>query len=555
MKNKFSLSFALLCVCALAVLIPVLPATAYDVLFWSKPADDTTRSWDTAGAWKQVNAPNAFVNRVPNDEDTLMLNSSAIALAGNGITESCSLRITNGVEAVANRVYIASTAANEDSSYAKSGRVIGMKIEKGGSLSAYEVSVGYSAAGYGVLNLDGGVLKPSHDLFIGYEGIGVLTNRNGTIQNTGGCQGINIAEQEGSKGTYVMLGKNASVGNSENMNLFVGKYGEGRAEIYSNITIPYLKIGGSTALSSCYVAHSTTTTVVTKAVSVGGYAFVELNKDGSVKETYRIPGRGELVLSNAVLSACMALSTTNFWIGRYDGAFGVLRGCGAVQGKNWNDNSLRIGFGNGQVIGDGFGKQADLDMNTVVAFQVANANPDEGTNGIYAVNKGAVKFPRVWFSTVDASGSIGDVPKGSPSLVNCVGYSIRGLQGANSVSVLRGGLYAADRTDVHVDALPPCGSIVGIWRLGLFTDITGFTPKGYQNIDLTFRYDHTKVKQDQKLALYRWNGSKWKRMASKPAATNPRIVCEGITPQTVEGYNIGLFALVTRRDGMKIIVR
>jgi hypothetical protein len=226
-----------------------------------------------------------------------------------------------------------------------------------------------------------------------------------------------------------------------------------------------------------------------------------------------------------------------------------------VQGKNWNDNSLRIGFGNGQIIGDGFGKQAELDMNTVIALQVPNANPDDGTNGIYAVNKGAVKFPRVWFSTVDASGSIGDVPKGSPSLVNCVGYSIRGLQGANSVSVLRGGLYAADRTDVHVDALPPCSSIVGIWRLGLFTDITGFTPKGYQNIDLTFRYDHTKVKQGQKLMLYCWNGAKWMRVASKPAATNPRIVCEGITPQTVEGYNIGLFALVTRRDGMKIIVR
>jgi hypothetical protein len=55
--------------------------------------------------------------------------------------------------------------------------------------------------------------------------------------------------------------------------------------------------------------------------------------------------------------------------------------------------------------------------------------------------------------------------------------------------------------------------------------------------------------------LYCWNGAKWMRVASKPAATNPRIVCEGITPQTAEGYNIGLFALVTRRDGMKIIVR
>jgi hypothetical protein len=555
MKNKFSLSFTLLCVCALAVLIPVLPATAYDVLFWSKPADDTTRSWDTAGAWKQVNAPNAFVNRVPNDEDTLMINSSAVSLAGEGVTEPRSLCITNGVAAIARRVYIASSTAAEDSSYVKSGRIVGLQIENGGSLSAYEVSLGYSAAGYGVLNLLGGTLKPSHDLFIGYEGIGVLTNRNGTIQVTGGCQGINIAEQAGSKGTYVMMGESASIGDPVNQNLFVGKYGEGRAEIYSDITVPYLKIGGSTEVTSRYTAYCSTTTTVTKSVAVGGYAFVVLNSDGTVKDTIRIPGRGELVLSNAVLSVWSEQTTTNFWIGRYDGAFGVLRGSGAVHGENWNSNTLRIGFGNGQIIGDGFGEQRELDMNTVVSLNVPNANPDDGTNGIYAVNRGAVKFPRVWFSTVDASGSIGDVPKGSPSLVNCVGYSIRGLQGANSVSVLRGGLYASDRTDVHVDALPPCGSIVGIWRLGLFTDITGFTQKGYQNIDLTFRYDHAKVKLDQKLVLYRWNGNKWTRVASKPAATNPRIVCEGITPQTVEGYNIGLFALVTRRDGMKIIVR
>ena len=35
-----------------------------------------------------------------------------------------------------------------------------------------------------MLNLLGGTLKPSHDLFVGYEGIGVLTNKNGTIQGT-----------------------------------------------------------------------------------------------------------------------------------------------------------------------------------------------------------------------------------------------------------------------------------------------------------------------------------------------------------------------------------
>ena len=535
-------------VTALAVAMQLVAA---DTLYWAKPSDDTTFSWDIPGAWKQVYAPGGFVNRVPTNEDTLMLNSAATALAGEGIAEPHSLRITNGVAATALRVYVASSDATEDSSYAKSGRVIGVQIENGGSLTAYEVSVGYNAAGYGVLTMLGGTLKASHDLFIGNHGIGVLTNWNGAIRPYGGCQGITIAEQAGSKGTYVMLGGSVSLTESGGQrNLFVGKYGEGRAEIHTDITVPYLKIGGSTAVTSRYTAYSATTTTVTKAVSIGGYAVWVSEEVGTIQ----LPGCGELVLSNAVLSSLAELSTTNFWIGRYDGAFGVLRGCGKVHGAQWNSNTLRIGLGNGQIIGDGFGEQRTLDMNTVVALVNDSVNPDDGTNGFYAVNKGAVKFPRVWFGTADASGSIGGDPKATPSLVNSVGYSVRGVQGVTSVGHdLRGGLYAADRTDVHVDALPSGGSIVGIWRLGLFTDVTGSIAKSFQSMDLTFRYDHTKVKPGQVLRLYRWNGTKWTRAASKQADGNPRIVCEGIAPQPVEGYNVGLFALVARRPGVKIV--
>lgn len=541
---------------ALSVLVAffAIAVVRAEYLFWAKLADDTTLSWDIPGAWKQVYSPWDFVNRLPTNADTIMLNSAATALAGEGIDEPHSLRITNGVAATALRVYVASSGDTEDSSYAKSGRVVGVQIENGGSLDAYEVSVGFNAAGYGVLTMLGGTLKASHDLFIGNQGIGVLTNWNGAIRPYGGCQGITIAEQAGSKGTYVMLGGSVSLTESGGQrNLFVGKYGEGRAEIHTDITVPYLKIGGSTDVTSRYTAYSATTTTVTQAVSIGGYAVWVSEQVGTIQ----LPGCGELVLSNAVLSSLAELSTTNFWIGRYDGAFGVLRGCGKVHGAQWNSNTLRIGLGNGQIIGDGFGEQRTLDMNTVVALYNERANPDDGTNGIYAVNKGAVKFPRVWFSAADASGSIGGDPKATPSLVNSVGYSVRGVQGVTGAGHdLRGGLYAADRTDVHMNTLPSSGDVVGVWRLGLFTDITGSTAKSFQNMDLTFRYDHTKVKPGQTLKLYRWTGTAWSCVATKEATSNPRMLCQGIAPQTVEGYNVGLFALTAYdRKGLMFIFR
>ena len=72
-----------------------------DTLFWAKLADDTTLSWDIPGAWKQVYSPWDFVNRLPTNADTITLNSAATALAGEGIDAPHSLRITNGVAAVA----------------------------------------------------------------------------------------------------------------------------------------------------------------------------------------------------------------------------------------------------------------------------------------------------------------------------------------------------------------------------------------------------------------------------------------------------------------------
>jgi hypothetical protein len=121
---------------------------------------------------------------------------------------------------------------------------------------------------------------------------------------------------------------------------------------------------------------------------------------------------------------------------------------------------------------------------------------------------------------------------------------------------VRGGLYAADRSDVHADALPKSGEVVGIWKMGVFSALVDLSAKSFQSIDLTFRYDHTKVERGDLLNLFRWNGSAWTRVASAKATENPRISCSGLAPVAGETYNVGTFALMRRKTkGFRMIIR
>ena len=185
------------------------------------------------------------------------------------------------------------------------------------------------------------------------------------------------------------------------------------------------------------------------------------------------------------------------------------------------------------------------------------ANPDSGTNGWYAVNKGAVLFPRVWISTASDTRCIGTWTRNaSPDFVNSVGFSLDEAYNPGSGYYVCGGLYAADRSDVHADTLPKRGEVVGIWKMGVFYELASITPKVFQSIGLTFRYDHTKVNEGARLYLYRWNGSSWARVVSEKATENPRISCSGLAPASGQLYNIGTFALMSREtEGLQVIVR
>ena len=371
--------------------------------------------------------------------------------------------------------------------------------------------------------------------------------------------GVVVGNQSGSCGELILKkpGLTFYNGSDRSLNLLCGYFGEGHVQTYVNFAVHYLRVGGNAGSTSSYAAYANTMTTVWKNAYVGGYPLYFLHNTG----TAEYPGNGELVLSNAVLQLTLpgGANVNQLCIGYYAGGFGVLRGCGTVQGESLTANSVRMALGNGQIIGDGFGEQRSLNLNTVVSVTNQFTNADDGTNGWYAVNKGGVLFPRVWMSEASGTRVIGSWSRNaSPDFVNSVGFSVRGVkldaEHPEKGYDLRGGVFAPDRDDVHAESLPKIGSVVGMWKLGLFTDINGYTSKDFDTIDLTFRYDHTKVRSGQTLKLYRWTGTVWQSVATKEVSGNPRILCENLAPISGETYNIGTFALMGR-EGFCLIIR
>ena len=684
---------------ASSTLLAVMQGQAATLFF--SPAEGDSLSWDNVVGWKLDEPPYTGVNRLPTEDDDVTLNSIRIALAGEGVTTPHALQIGNGVKAEARTVKIASADVGNDSTYAKTGRVIGMEIGNGGFLHTADrydsLQIGASTVGYGVLTMTGGMIS-NYAVNVGYRGIGVMTNAGGTVyfrgqMSSGAYRGMTIGSTAGSTGTLamtsgiithngtdwnvdgimvgysgegtfelsggvvsnrVLVGSEASgrghvkmsggtivnrvfvgvesaemnefdftggtivgdiyvgtrgrgrmtfdggvhhvypnirtlvpsyTGASQTYGLTVGNFagshgelivkkpgltfetsqaepalvcgrlGEGHVETFVDLEMSYLRVGGNSDAMSSYEAYAGTTTTVRKVALAGGYGLWE----PSTGEVDTYPGTGEIVLSNAVLRFTWTdVTTPQLYLGRYEGtSFGILRGCGAVQANTPTGNNVRMGLGEGKVIGDGYGEQRQLDLNVVVSVTNFVVNTDDSTNGWYAVNKGAVLFPRVWLSAASDTRCIGTWTRNAtPDFVNSVGFTLNNVASPGSGYYVRGGVYAADRSDVHADALPKSSAVVGIWKMGVFSDLVTLSAKSYQGVGLTFRYDHTKVDPGNLLHLYRWNGSAWTCVASARATENPRISCNGLTPVAGESYNIGTFALMCRATkGFRMIIR
>ena len=210
----------------------------------------------------------------------------------------------------------------------------------------------------------------------------------------------------------------------------------------------------------------------------------------------------------------------------------------------------------GQVVADGFGEQKTLDFGSLANVKFGGDWSLDATNGWYAVNKGKVQFPRVWQKPTSKdqtlTGCCGDVvSQTSPSnQVNGVGFAISGF-GSTGERYFRCALYAEDRTDVHLDSLPENSGIVGVWSMR-FDD--GKTYCSVNNINLTFHFDPAKVRTGQRLALYRWGGSAWVKVATGAASSDRLFSVSGLASLS-QSENIGTFALVKKNGGLVIMFR
>ena len=121
---------------------------------------------------------------------------------------------------------------------------------------------------------------------------------------------------------------------------------------------------------------------------------------------------------------------------------------------------------------------------------------------------------------------------------------------------------AADRAGNHAESLPRNYGIVGMWRLGLYTDDGTWDDvskaAAYGTARVAFRYEADKLDpgHSQVLGLYRWEDGHWVDVgcaahdAASPVFTSVAMDC---LPSSAE--NIGLFALLQVRLGTTIIIR
>ena len=273
---------------------------------------------------------------------------------------------------------------------------------------------------------------------------------------------------------------------------------------------------------------------------------------------------GEIVISNGIIVLTKEQGNTgaNLYMGSASGGFGTIRGWGVM--KNDKNAAARIMLAEGKIIGDGFGEQKELDLHTIASIRSvldvntgeASTVPSDTENGWYAVNKGAVLFPRTWFNATSYNGFVGAYGNtdASTNFVNSVNFVVGGTSGHCR---FQGGVFAEDRDDVHADALPSNSGVVGIWKLGLFTNNDTPSPKSFATCRLTFRYDHTKTKSGDKLALLRWENSMWVKVAETVVSDGEtyRISMGSRSCLTSEEYNAGTFALVRMVKGLMITVR
>lgn len=472
------------------------------------------------------------------NSDQLARTVIAVGHQGHG-----TLELVGGV--ISNRVALGTETGGRGEMFVSGGSLLG------------QLDVGSHANATGRVDVTGGAVSDAVKVGINGYGIAVF---DAPAQRTGSFY---LGSEAGSLGIVTNFQSICQKGNG--CTLYAGIYGEGHFHAKANVTMDYMKISASTNVTSTMTVYAGATNFVGVQVCVGGSVFPASMKQGA-EANFDVPGHGEYVLKGGAIKFTDGnYSSQNLLLGRtatnpdLPDTWGILRGYGDVLpgGVNHDVTNVRMAIGVGKVIADGEGEERTLSLNAVV--NVTNTVPTgvDGTSGWYARNKGGVLFPRTWYgSGTTFTRSFGDAPYATqPGLVNSLTFTIR--QPSQGANYFRGGVYATDRSDLYLDALPPNDGIVGCWKLGVFDGLTGTGKRTFTDVSLTFRYDAVKAPTKRRFSLWRHNGTSWARVgrAVRQDGEIPRIsTASALTPATGT-FNVGTFAVTADKAGMTILFR
>lgn len=264
-------------------------------------------------------------------------------------------------------------------------------------------------------------------------------------------------------------------------------------------------------------------------------------------------GSGSLLLDGGTLRFPTVTTDVNLLVKPRAGDGGSIRGWGRIVGKSSTDTNVRM-MNNGTVVADGGGVERDLDLHEIVSTTNALANGPAGTNGWYAVNKGRLRYPRAWINAASITRNQGEPPfKSALEMVNSVSIA---LTGAQTPTFLRAGLCAPDRSDIPAGL--PAGRRLGVWCIGLYPDnATEKATASFSTAAVTIRYDAARVKDGERLFLFRYQAGEWRKVGEREADATPLIATGApLTRLTETDYNIGWFALIAPdRVGLSLACR
>lgn len=435
-------------------------------------------------------------------------------------------------------------------------------LEVNGGRVAGNITVGMTN-GKGRIVLNGGELDLTDDgnrLRLGYLGEGSLEWNGGAIN----LARLYVGHAASSSGRLVV---NTGADQAFVSQLYVAGGGNGVVKVADNAVMKtyWAKVGSNKVGGEADVEIGECgSLVVHERLELGGFVYKNPD-DLTESESWDWIGRGSLTMKGGDLKLLYdtGSGSVKLYVGRqqngesrFTGAEGTIRGWGRIMGATYSDNTVRMQMGLGRIVGDGAGEERLLDLTPVINIKNELTNPADGTTGWYAENKGAVHYPRIWFSGGTSSFCFGtDKTAGEPDFVNSLKFTVT----TSTVGHFRGGLYAADRTDLSLDKLPPHRGVIDVWKLGVFDSTVDGNPVSFSGLSLKIRYDQTKVASADKLVLYRYAGGRWtkvgKTTVAESAATHTIATTKAMDSDETQSYNAGIIALVKDVSGFAVLVR